>query len=568
MSKKKNPKRNPNFKQQEPEKKVKKKPGKKVEKKVEEAAEGSRKSTKIIIAAAIAIVVAALVLVGIFVVKPAIENKEEPTTVSLGEGTKNEGENYTYVEYKGARMATELAEILNLAQADAQKSINQYGEALKLGDRKISKSELAMYYLDEYRMQVYEVDYAIEQRGSNVTGYDPMILPDEQKYITGDMTWAEEFTQKAISAVQNSYSTFDEALKNGFTLTEPEIYDLIQTYSRIETYILGSDTTVDEYVENVYGDGVTYALFSAREIIHAYASKYEQAKIAEYQASYTEEKLDEIRAADESSYQIVKARVYPIEGEYEPSEVSKINTEAEFLDFAVNNYPNGNYNAEVRSQCFYYTKKVISSTYGTEVGEWLFSKDRVAGEIDVVTGQLYDYLVYIEKLPFYGTSCDVIAYEYPLSGSETNEEIKEIYEEVKALYDDWSAQNMTPDEFRKAVNQTAYGSEGFVRTMDYYFQINNWLFDEVRNSGDMEFFADTSGLYIIYYVENNEDDYDWKQYIRDEMSVAQYNEEHDALVEESYEVERNDDVIRLTWKTANRRITYNINKSKESATQG
>ncbi len=557
MSNKKNPKKNPQQKQA-----AQSKPKK--QEKSEKEMTGSKKSTKIIIAAAVAILVAAVVLVAVFVVKPMIDKGDEPSTSSSDVSqTPNEGENYVYVDYKGARMAKELADVLNQAELDHAAAVKEYGAALTLGDRKISRSEFVMYYYEEYYTQVVEVQYSIEKRGQNMTGYDLYTLPDEQQHPSGSYLWSEDFTVKAIEKMQDMYSTFDQAIESGMTLTEPEIYDLIQTYKRIEGYILGKDVTPDEFVESVYGKGNTYATFAAYEIVKAYAVKYEAMVIDEYYNSYTEEEINQKRLEDENAYKMIKARVYPIEGEYDPVELSNVSTEAEFLEFAQKNYPGDNYNAEVRTQQFFTSRESMGAVYDKVSADWAFSEDRVPGEIGVVRGQIYEYLIYIDELPQYCTSRDVITYEFPLDEDESKENIETYYNEVKAMFDDWSAQNMTADEFRAAVNETGYGAEGTIRTGDYYYEINNWVFDKNRKSGDMEFFADESGLYIVYYLKNNPDDFDWKLRIRNEMSADQYVAEHDELVEKEYQATRDNKVINQAYKTANVLIAEDINKNKK-----
>ncbi len=557
MSSKKNPKKNPQQKQA-----AQSKP-KKQEKPEKEAA-GSKKSTKIIIAAAVALLVAAVVLVAVFVVKPMIDKGDEPSTsTSDVTQTPNEGENYVYVDYKGTKMAKELADVLNQAELDNAAAVKEYGAALTLGDRKISRSQFVMYYYEEYYAQVVEVQYSIEKRGQNMTGYDLYTLPDEQKHPSGNYAWSEDFTAKAIEKMQDIYSTFDKAIESGMTMTEPEIYDLIQTYKRVEGYILGKDVTPDEFVEGVYGKGNTYATYAAYEIIKAYATKYEQLVVDEYYNSYTEEEIDKKRLENESNYKFIKARVYPIEGEYDPVELSNVSTEAEFLEFAQKNYPGDNYNAEVRTQQFYTSRESMAAVYDKASADWAFSEDRVPGEIGVVRGQIYEYLIYINELPEYSTSRDVITYEFLFDGSETEEDIETYYNEVKAMFDDWSAQNMTAEEFRNTVFETGYGVENTIRTGDYYYEINNWVFDKNRKSGDMEFFADESGLYIVYYCKNNPDDFDWKIRIRNEMSADQYVAEHDELVEKDYQVKRDDKVINQAYKTANVLIANDINKNKK-----
>ncbi|MBQ4603752.1 MAG: hypothetical protein IJB16_04035, partial [Clostridia bacterium] len=309
-----------------------------------ENAEAPKKSPKtIIIIIAAVVIVAAAVLVGIFVIKPAIDKNTEPTTVPVVTNPPKEGEVFTYADYKGARMPVQFIEILNQAELDCQKAAKETGVALKVGDREISKSEFLMYYLDQYRLQMHEINYSIEQRGSNMTGYDPEKLPDEQNAVGVDYTFAEDFTRKAADVIKTNYASFDLAVRNNTQLTEVEIDNLIVSYERVKEYAKYSleEKTADQMITETYGAGTTYAMFAAREIMQTYAKKYEEVKTEELHKSYPEETVIERLNENETKYKVIKARIYPIEGEYEPEEISKVATEEQFLEFAQNNYPNG-----------------------------------------------------------------------------------------------------------------------------------------------------------------------------------------------------------------------------------
>ncbi len=522
-----------------------------------------KKPTKLIIAAVAAAVIVAAVLIGIFVIKPAIDNKNPKSATTTGNGANSNIEGrYTFVDYNGTQMAKDLADILNQAEEDNRASCKKNGVAMKLGDREISTNVLGLYYLDQYRAQLYEIDYAIEQRGSNVTGYDPLVLPDEQQHLNDDYTWAEDFLYKAAETMQVYYLLFDAAIENGVSLSDNEISRLIQSYRRVYDYVLNSDETVDEYVAGVYGEGTTFAMFAAMEIISCYATKYENARIEEYEKALTDDEIEKECKENISDYQVIKSRVYAIEGEYDPIEISKINTEEEFLEFAVNNSTQDNYNADVITQNFYVQKATLESTFGAEVAEWAFDSKRVAGEVGIVQGMLYEFLVYIETPPFFSTSKDLIVYEYYLNGDESEEELEQKYYEVEALYNSWKG--MSQEDFLEACTDTGHGGQKDVSTGEFYYEMNNWIMDDSRKHGDTAFFADGEGLYVVYFIENNADDFDWMKAIRTNMSVERSNSEYDASLVD-YEIEYFDSAIKKVFKAANKRISENIKKSKEES---
>lgn len=558
MSKKKNPKRNPQGKITD--KNQNKNP------KAANAPEKSeaKKSTKLILIAAAVIVVVAAVLVGVFAIKPAIEEKDkESTTVPVVTNAPNEGEKYVYADYKGTKMPVQFVEMLNQAEIDSQNAASKYGIAFTLGDRNISKSEFGFYYIDQYYLQLQEIEYSIEQRGANMTGYDAKKLPDEQMAVGVDYTFAEDFTRKAIEAIQTTYASFDIAVQSGIQLNEEEIEGLIANYERVYDYIdmSGEDITPDESISNVYGNGVTYAMFAAREIMMGYARKHEDVKADEYFDACTEEEVEERLQSNETKYKVVKARIYPIEGEYDAEELSLVSTEEKFLEFAQNNYPNGGYTAKYDTNFHFVSYETIGRKFGYEVADWAFSESRVPGEIGLVQGQLYECLVYIETPAFYDTSCDVLTYEFTYPEDLDENEFNYLANDIQTMYDGWVEKGMTEEEARQEFLETGYGFERTYRTGDLFFVVNSWILDENRKSGDMGMFNDGETVYAVYYCNNNPDDFDWNQTIRGEISAERYNNEYDSYVEENCKVNRKENVIKQAWKSANVYITQQINAS-------
>lgn len=542
---------------------AKKKP--QTKKPAEKVSEGNKKSTKAIIIAAAAIVVIAAVLVGIFVIKPAIDNGGEPTTVPIVTNAPVNGEDYSYADYKGTRMPVEFIEILNQAELDSKRACEEYGVALELGGRKISKSEFVIYYLDQYRLQMHEINYSIEQKGSNMTGYDPQKLPDQQQAVGEDYTFAEDFTRKAITHIQTNYASFDLAIKDGTQLDETVIRNTITGYERVLEYVTYSDSveTADEYIQNVYGAGTTYAMFAAKEIMQAYAKHHEESKAEEYYNDVTLEEAKPRLKGNEKKYKVIKSRVYAIEGEYDPEELSLVSTEEEFLAFAKKNHPDQNFSADIKTLGYYVSYDTVGRAYGYDVADWMFSEERVAGEIGVVEGDIYECLIYIEKPAFFDTSCDVMTYEFTYPEDQPEEAFNAMAAEVQALYDSWTEKPMTEEEFRTACLETGYGFDRTYRTGNLFFMVNNWILDENRKSGDITMLNDGKTVYIIYYCHDNPEDFDWFNSIRNEMSAERYLNEYNAFVEENHKVKRNEKVILQAQKSANVRITENINQAAQ-----
>ncbi len=528
-------------------------------------AQPEKKSVKgIIIAAAALVLIAAIVLTVVFIVKPGSDDNNITTTRDL-RYTIPGANGYTYVDYNGASMPQEFVDILTQADIDRESACQAYGTALEIGDIKISHPEFISYYYDQYSIQKSEIEYSIQQTGANRTGYNPEIMPDEQQCLNEEYTWAEDFTLKAIETIQANYRSFERALEKGIVLTKDEVTTTISQFEVLDLASKFQQRSVEELLEEIYGEGYTESMFKAREIMLAYKEKFEAVSKQELEKSYSEEMLQAELNKDINAYTVIVGRVYPIEGEFDAVEVSKISTEAEFIEYANSNYPKEGYSAETRTLCNYINKETISSTFGEEVGDWMFSEERVAGEIAVVKGQLYRYLVYIEKLPYLNVSRTVMYYGYDYDENTSEEDRANKLATIKTQLDDWKKAGAKEEDFeRLCINNSGLGVVD-VRLGDFYYVIENWIFDDARKPGDCEVVESDVGCAALYYMGENDGDYDWKENLKTNKAQADFDEEYKADVEKNYEPKRNLNVIKKAYKTVNLTITRKLAEEKKEA---
>ncbi len=528
-------------------------------------AQPEKKSVKgIIIAVAAFVLIAAIVITVVFVVKPG-SNSDTTTTTRDLRYTVPGANGYTYVDYKGASMPQEFVDILNQAEADRAAACKENGTALEIGDIKIPYPEFISYYYDQYSIQKSEIEYSIEKVGSNRTGYDPEIMPDEQQCINQDYTWAEDFTLKAIETMQANYRSFERALEEGIVLTEDEVTTTISQFEVLDLASKFQQRSVEELLEELYGEGYTEAMFKAREIMLAYKEKYETVSVQALSESYSEEELQDELDKDINKYTVIVGRVYPIEGNFDAAEVSKISTEAEFIEYANSNNPNEGYSAETRTLCNYINRDTISETFGEEVGDWMFSEERVPGEIAVIKGQIYRYLVYIEKLPYLNVSRKIMYYGFDYDENMSEEERANKLATLKTQNEDWKKAGASEAEFEElCINNSGLGAYD-ARLGDFYYVIENWIFDEARKPGDCEIIDSDVGCAAVYYMGKNDGDYDWKENMKIDKAKTDFTEEYKADIEKNYKPGRNLSVINKAYKAVNVTITRQLAEEKKEA---
>ncbi len=528
----------------------KKSTGKKGAKKPVKAAP-DKKKTGIIIAATVLLAVAVAVTV-YFVTKDG----GEPVVTDPIVTVDSQGSKYELAEYKGITMPVEFVEILNQAEVDSAEMCEKYGVALELGNRKISMPEFMMYYYDAYYFQNQSVEYSIQQSGQNRTGYDPEKDPADQKYLDKDYTWEEKFTLDAIDNLTNNYSIFELALEEGTEIDGYSIGTVFDTIEMVEDRAKKNKTTQEKDLAETYCDGLSPAVFKAREIMATYAEAYENNKYEEIRAGYADSEVEKRYEQTDGKYAVAKLRVYPIEGEYNEAEVFSVSNEKEFIDYAQKNYPVEGYDADFATQCGYISKDKVSSVYGDEVGKWAFESGRKKGDIALIEGMLFRYLVYVDTPSFLSTSSNIMiasaAYESYMGQDEKDENYKRIRDEYLA----WKKDGASKDAFEDFSLNNGGAGEETVRLGDYYFEFENWIFDPARKSGDSTIInIDSVGVCAIYYVSDNEDDFDWENSVRGDMALEDIEEMY-AEHQKNFEAKRNSSVLKKVysegWKSIKR----------------
>ena len=203
----------------------------------------------IIISAVAVLLVAAAVLIGIFVIKPAVENKDKPdNTTTSASSEQDDALDTELVDYNGTKIPRTFAEILEENENKREAKNKQYGTVVEIGETKISLPEFATYYYTKFVNKYSEVRNSIASKGSNMTGYDIEKMPDEQKYTTGEGTWANYFAYEAVQDVQRVYANFQRACEAGIKLTSDDMEQIVYNYNTIRNNAKRDGVSPDEHL--------------------------------------------------------------------------------------------------------------------------------------------------------------------------------------------------------------------------------------------------------------------------------------------------------------------------------
>ncbi len=507
-----------------------------------------------IVIAAVAVLLAVAVVVAVVLIKKNNDgNTENPSTHEI-ETLPNEGTQYTYAKYKTTKLPVEFVEILNQAEIDSKAACEKYGVALEIGDRKISVPEFVFNYYDMYSLQTQSVQYSIEQTGQNRTGYDTEKLPGEQNPPQKDYTWEESFTLDAIDSLKIIYSLFDMAVEAGTEIDVISIASVIEECEVVEEKSQREGITPEESLANVYCEGLTPAMYKARAIMETYAQAYENEKFYELRDGYSQSEIEKAFNEDVDAYKVLRARVYPIEGEYNEAEAKSVKNEKEFLEYARKNYPTDGYDAEFTTDCGFITKEKLSSVYGEEVGTWAFDSSRKKGDIAVIEGMFFRYLVYIDTPAFLSTSCNVITLEYAYDDSMAADDRANLFKDAEKAYTDWKNNDGTEKGFLDYSTNNGGMGQATVRTGEYFFEIDNWIFAPERKPGDSAIIDTPYGYCAVYYLGKNADDFDWRLTVSANKASADLDEFYNDLWDSDYKIERKSSMLEKAYTEADKSI--------------
>lgn len=451
------------------------------------------------------------------------------------------------------------------------------------GDIKISAAELNHYYMDT-------VNQFMSQFGNylSLTGLDSTKPLDEQTQNeeTG-ATWADYFLEDATKRMKSVYAVYNDAVAQGYTLSDAAKTQLDMTVSNMAAYakIYGYND-VDSYINALYGQGCNEDTYRQYAEIQLIASEYANA----HSESLTYDDAA-LRAAEEENYNAYSSYSYHsyfvgashfYEGgttdangktTYSDEEkqaglkaaekaaqelLDQKPATAEEFDKAIAAM-SVNADTDAKSTVF---DRVLYTQIGEIFRDWVTDAQRTAGDMTVIPNETETtnedgtttktvtgyYVVMFDgatdnTFPLVNVRHILVPYE----GGTTSESGQKTYtDEEKAaaktkaeeLLAQFTSGEATEDAFAALAkeNSTDGGSKenGGLYEDVYPGQMvrnfNDWCFDESRKPGDTGIVESDYGVHVMYFVGDSETTY--RDYmIANELRSADMAEWEEKLTE-------------------------------------
>ena len=217
----------------------------------------------------------------------------------------------------------------------------------------------------------------------------------------------------------------------------------------------------------------------------------------------------------------------------------------------------------------------ISTAVSTKGGDWVYSKDRKAGDKTLIKDGASAYIIIIDKPAYVSNSVTFRHIKIDVQAEDaeniTDAEKKEAKKTADSVLKEWKDGDKTEETFSELANKDSSDSEtntigGLVEnyrisTGGYNDEFNEWIFSADRKKGDTKIIkADDDGYEIVYFVSNNKDDIDQYDTIRTKMASDKVEENEKALLADDgkYVADVNEKVTISVMKKFCKTIRSNI----------
>ena len=419
--------------------------------------------------------------------------------------------------------------------------------AAKIGKEKISAAEYSYYYNSSFT-SYYQM--MASYFGEEYVGIDMTQSLTEQKFDE-DRSYADYFSEDALSSLQFVTALSSEAKKAGFTLTEEtqERYD--SQIESIEQAAQDAGMSVDKYIVKLCGKGYTMDIYKNLLYNELLASDYRTEK----EASFTYEQVDidtyyqtHKDDFDKADFRYVFFGAQEATEDQEAVTLEEAKAQAEAFMDGITNEVQYSAKAEAKAQetdetatdnskRTNVTKSSVTSI-DQNLGDWVFDASRSTEEIGLVeradgTG----YYVAMVVTPAHREEYHTVNVRHILfkeTDEMTDDEARAKAEEV---YEEWKNGEATEESFAALANEysadTGSNTNGGLYEDVYPGEMvtafDQWLFYSGHKAGDTAIIGTEYGHHIMYYVSESENE-KWVDDVESAMRSEDYNAWYDEIL--------------------------------------
>ncbi len=495
---------------------------------------------------------------------------------------------------------------------------------------KMSAGEFNYYYfttwLQFYQQAIQYEQYMGQGAGLAYTGYDYTKSPADQPLTaetaaqfgvtleeignTENPTWADAFTYAAINTFVSQKYGSEMAKKNNITISAEDQTYIDGTIHELKTTAAQQDYSVNRFLRNQYGKGVTEKVIRTALENEVLSATYFQSLQDDIAAQITPDEITAEYDANKNKYNLVDLRLYKFTTSIDEKEhadlseeehdkkheelfaetkakadafLAKVTDEASFIKAAEvdlkTNDPKTTKDPDTETLAERKTYANLSSNT-EELAKWVYDEARQVGDKTVIdNGSGTYFVVMIKALPYKDNnfaSVDVrhILIKFPEAQKDENGKTIPITDSQKAttkeaaqkVLDEYKA-NPTVENFIELTNKYTgdVDSLGRPNSDGLYENVSNdgqyvesfalWSVNGDRKPGDTEIVETNYGYHIMYFVEANDTTTKWESDVKTKLINDKFTSVSEEIVKnQTTAIEYNTGLINWMEKKANKAI--------------
>lgn len=479
--------------------------------------------------------------------------------------------------------------------------------AVKVSDgSKVSVAEYEYYYRSLYNYyanmsQQYESNYSSYYgtgAGKSMTGFDYTKTPENQEYTStstsssdtttldksyGDNpTWADYFEETSIETSQKYTIVYNKAVKAGYKMSKSETSDMNDFIEELRSSAADDDYSLDAYLRENYGRGMTESLLKEIYIKQTVASDYLDDVQTNYSDGITDDEINAEFKKNSSDYETVSLRYFDFTSEVSSddglskTEIKEANakllkkakaflaeaTSDNFSDVAYE-YADDDYKSYYEDDDTYTTMDdttydTLTSSISEDASKWAYSDSTKVGDSKIITIDGDDgiesyYIVLLTKAPTkdetYPVTIRQILFQASddadssSSSSSSDSTTTHTWSEAKSLAEKelktWKAGKATDASFATLANNDSEDTgsnttgglyEDVTPSSGYVEEFTDWCFADGRKAGDTGIIKTSYGYHVMY-CKSVDTEPVWKSTIRTNLTTTKYNSFNTKLTE-------------------------------------
>lgn len=421
--------------------------------------------------------------------------------------------------------------------------------AATVGEHKLSAAELNHFYVETVNSN-YLLPYMVDTT-----------KPLDQQTANNGQNYADMYLETAVQNATSVYAVYDEAMANGFELSEEQEAEITSAIDSMKMYAsISGYGTGNAMVRANYGRGCNLKTYENYIRVNQIANYYSQ-QVGEAMEATDEELAAEI-AENGKKYYSYDYRILEIgledyyknmepdaEGNYTEEQTAAAQEAAmkaaKILASKLRSTPEA-FEADEDSIL---KEGIAYSSIPAILVEWVTDDARQANDVttaEMASGKGCYIAMYLGTDDNSTTMLTNVRHiliqpegdAENEDGTYSETQMAEAMEKAQALLEEWQAGDATEESFATLANEhskdtgsnTNGGLYEDIRPGDMVEEFNDWCFDETRKAGDTGLVQTTYGVHIMYFSSHSDQNYLDAQ-AEYTILEARFNQWMEALVE-------------------------------------